>query len=72
MPGSKRQALKLVDAPAQGAVVTAPPIITTSSHSVDYCCAHCGTTLLHSEPGQINNLVIRCTQCGSYNSTDVA
>jgi DNA-directed RNA polymerase subunit RPC12/RpoP len=62
--------LKLIDAPRFGAVLTAPPILVFSTHTVDYCCGHCGVELMHSEPGQINNLNIRCTKCGSYNSTD--
>jgi hypothetical protein len=70
-PPHRRVSLNVVDAPKIGAVVTAPPIILASTHTVDYCCGHCETVLMHAEPGQINNLLIQCTKCGSYNSTDV-
>jgi DNA-directed RNA polymerase subunit RPC12/RpoP len=71
MAGRARKSLKLIEAPSQSAVVTAPPIIVASNHTVDYCCGHCGTLLMQAEEGQINNLLIRCTQCGSTNSTDL-
>jgi hypothetical protein len=29
-----------------------------------------GTTLLHAEEDQVHGVLIRCTQCGTYNSTD--
>jgi DNA-directed RNA polymerase subunit RPC12/RpoP len=70
-PQHTRASLQLIDAPKFGAVLTAPPVLVFSKHTVDYYCGHCSTVLMHSEPGQINNLNIRCTKCGSYNSTDV-
>lgn len=63
--------LKLVDAPKFGAVVTAPPILTASTHTIDYCCGHCSAVLMHAERGQVHNLLIKCTLCGAYNSTDI-
>jgi|GEM_PF-5998635 len=70
---SKDRIIRLITiaAPALGSVVSAPPIIKTSDHSVDYTCGNCETILLHAELDQIHNLTIRCTKCGSYNSTDV-
>ena len=70
-PQHPKVSLKLVDYPRTGSVVTAPPILTASKHTVDYCCAHCSTVLMHAERGQVHNLVIKCTACGSYNSTDI-
>ena len=70
-PPHQRVSLKLIKAPKIGAVVTAPPVIIASTHTVDYCCGYCAVVLMHAEPGQVHNLHIRCTQCGSYNSTDV-
>ena len=49
---------------------TAPPVLKASDHSVDYTCGRCGTILLHAEENQVHGLLIRCTSCGSYNSTD--
>jgi hypothetical protein len=66
-----RVSLRLVDHPRTGSVVTAPPILIASTHTVDYCCAHCSTVLMHADRGQIHNLIIKCNECGSYNSTDL-
>ena len=64
----KTISLKAVTAPAIGIV---PPVLIASDHSVDYACDRCGTTLLHAEEDQVHGVLIRCTQCGTYNSTDV-
>jgi phage FluMu protein Com len=69
-PPHTRVSLKLVQAPKIGAVVTAPPVLIASIHTIDYCCAHCATVLMHADAGQVHNLLIKCTACGSYNSTD--
>jgi hypothetical protein len=68
---SPRVSLRLVDHPRTGAVVTAPPTLIASTHTVDYCCGHCSMVLMHAERGQVHNLVIKCSACGSYNSTDL-
>ena len=39
-------------------------------NSIDYACGHCDTIFMHADQDQINNLVIYCTLCGSYNTTD--
>jgi DNA-directed RNA polymerase subunit RPC12/RpoP len=70
-PSHRRISLKTIAAPAIGAVVSAPPVLNASDHTIDYSCERCGTVLLHAEDGQVHNLTIRCTNCGSYNSTDV-
>jgi DNA-directed RNA polymerase subunit RPC12/RpoP len=62
--------LKIVTAPATGLVLEAPPVLMASDHSVDYTCGRCGATLLHAEENQVHGVLIRCTNCGSYNSTD--
>ena len=65
--------LKAVTAPAFGVVLPAPPVLIASDHdpSVDYACERCNTILLHAEEGQVRGLLIHCTNCGTYNSTDV-
>jgi hypothetical protein len=63
--------LKVVDAPKTGAVLTAPLILTASTHTIDYCCGHCSTVLMHAERDQVHNLLIKCAACGTYNSTDI-
>jgi DNA-directed RNA polymerase subunit RPC12/RpoP len=62
--------LKAVTAPAFGIVLPAPPVLIASDHSVDYACERCSTVLLHAEEGQVRGFLIRCTNCGTYNSTD--
>jgi DNA-directed RNA polymerase subunit RPC12/RpoP len=62
--------LKVVHAPAVGVVLNAPPVLRASEHSVDYTCGRCDTVLLHADRGQVHGILIRCTNCGSYNSTD--
>ena len=71
MTTHKTISLKIIPAPTTGPVVSAPPVIKASDHTVDYTCGNCQTLLLHAELDQIHNLTIRCTKCGSYNSTDV-
>jgi DNA-directed RNA polymerase subunit RPC12/RpoP len=61
--------LKLIDAPTSHPVVSAPPVLKASDHSVDYACGKCGAVLLHADENQVYGLVIRCTACGSHNAT---
>lgn len=70
MTDRKRENLKVVAAPSAGHAVSAPPVLIASTHTVDYCCGHCSTVLLHAEPAQVFNLLIRCTACGHYNVTE--
>ena len=67
---TRRIPLKVVTAPAVGVVLKAPPVLVASEHSVDYTCGRCGTVLLHADEGQVHGVLIHCTNCGSYNSTD--
>ena len=62
--------LKVVTAPKVGVVLHAPPVLKASDHSVDYTCGRCSAILLHAEENQVHGVLIRCTNCGSYNSTD--
>ena len=66
----KTISLKALIAPASGIVLNAPPVLIASNHSVDYACERCSTVLLHAEEGQVHGVLIRCTQCGTYNSTN--
>ena len=65
-----KRPLKIVVAPRIGAVLTAPPALTASTHTVDYTCGYCGSVLMHADEGQVHQLMIRCTSCGSYNETE--
>jgi DNA-directed RNA polymerase subunit RPC12/RpoP len=50
--------------------VSAPPVLIVSTHTIHYTCCKCSTVLMHAEADQIHNVLIRCTQCGSYNATE--
>jgi hypothetical protein len=62
--------LKLVHEPGVGHVLHAPPVLIPISNTTDYTCGECGIVLLRAEQGQVHNLLIHCTGCGSYNSTN--
>jgi DNA-directed RNA polymerase subunit RPC12/RpoP len=61
--------LTVISAPAIGHIFEAPPALTASDHSLDYTCGRCGTILLHADDDQVHGLLIRCSNCGSYNKT---
>lgn len=65
-----RVALKLIPTPRTQHIISAPPILVASTHTLDYICGGCGVVLMHAEHGQVRNLAIHCTECGSYNTTD--
>jgi hypothetical protein len=65
-----RVALILAPAPGLRPIVSAPPVLIVSTHTIDYTCGKCGTVLMHADVDQIHNVLIRCTQCGSYNATE--
>ncbi|MBZ0148184.1 MAG: hypothetical protein K8F62_11680 [Pseudorhodoplanes sp.] len=62
--------LKVIPPPGHRPVVSAPPVLIASTHTIDYCCGTCGAVLLHAETEQVHNLVILCTQCDNYSTTD--
>ena len=61
--------LKVITAPATGIVLDAPPVLRASEHSIDFTCGRCGIILLHADAYQVHGVLIRCSACGSYNST---
>ena len=67
---TRKIALKVANAPSIGVILEAPPVLMASEHSVDYTCGRCATVLLHADEGQVHGVLIRCTNCGSCNSTD--
>jgi predicted RNA-binding Zn-ribbon protein involved in translation (DUF1610 family) len=70
MTAHRKISLTVVVAPAVGAIVSAPPILSASEHTIDFVCGNCDAVLLRAEQGQVHNLIIHCTNCGSYNSTN--
>jgi predicted RNA-binding Zn-ribbon protein involved in translation (DUF1610 family) len=67
----KKQPLKVIQTPNIGDAIDAPPILTASPQMIDYTCGHCGVVLLHAEEDRVHGLVIHCSACGSYNTTDI-
>jgi DNA-directed RNA polymerase subunit RPC12/RpoP len=63
--------LTVIGPPALGPVVSAPPVLNASDHTIEYVCGHCQAALLHAEEDEIRNLQIQCTRCGRYNRTEV-
>ena len=71
MTERRKVSLRTIWTPPAGIpVVSAPPILIASTHTIDYTCEKCGTVLLHADDEQVHSLKIHCTNCGSYNSTD--
>jgi predicted RNA-binding Zn-ribbon protein involved in translation (DUF1610 family) len=69
MTEREKRPLKVVQTPRVGHVLNAPPILIASTHTIDFTCGHCGAVLLHADDGQVHGLLIRCSDCGSYNTT---
>jgi len=65
-----KASLKIIIKPMSGPIVSAPPILIASTHTVDYACGFCGAVLMHAEADQVHNLVIHCTECGAFNATE--
>jgi hypothetical protein len=59
MTNNRTIRLTTVVAPTIGPVVSAPPVLRASDHTIDYTCGNCGALLLHAEEDQIHNLTIR-------------
>jgi DNA-directed RNA polymerase subunit RPC12/RpoP len=69
-PGASTRRVETCSDPWARHIINAPPVLIASTNTVDYVCGDCGAVLMHAEQGQVHNLVIHCTGCGSYNSTD--
>ena len=70
MAEREKRSLKLIETPRAGHVLNAPPTLIASTHTINYTCGQCGAVLLHAEDGQVRGLLIRCSECGSYNATE--
>jgi len=70
MVSGVQKPLKVVNAPRVGHILTAPPALVFSNHTIDYTCGHCGTVLMHADDGQVHDVMIRCNKCGAYNRTE--
>jgi hypothetical protein len=62
--------LKIAGQPGAERAVSAPPVLSASENAARFACGGCGTVLLHAHMGQVRNVIIHCTVCGAYNTTD--
>ena len=66
-----QKTLKVVPAPLVSAAATsAPPALEDRTPTVDYMCGRCGAVLMHADENRVHSLIIHCTVCDAYNSTD--
>jgi len=70
MTENSKVVLKVVAQPRVGRVVDAPPILEATDHGIEHVCGNCGIVLMRAELNQVHNILIRCSECGSYNSTE--
>ena len=71
MPTLLPKTLKVVPAPLVEAVPRAPPALELPNPTVEFTCGNCGAVLMRGDEVKVYPLVILCSSCGSYNSTDV-
>ena len=72
MPALSQKTLRVVPAPlATGAALAAPSVLEDrGSPTVEYRCGSCGAVLMRADEQQVHMLIIHCTACDAYNSTD--
>ena len=73
MPTLLTKTLRVVPAPLVEAVPSAPPALEMPNQSpmVEFTCGNCSAVLMRAAEEEVYPLVILCSSCGSYNSTDV-
>jgi RNase P subunit RPR2 len=63
----------VVGRPPEGSrVVAAPPAVHIVPASTYHLCGSCATLLAIAEPGELQELVILCRECGTHNRLDRA
>ena len=70
MPTLLPKTLKVVPAPLIE-VVPGPPAPELPNPTVEFTCGNCGAVLMRADEEKVYPLVVLCSSCGSYNSTDV-
>ena len=73
MPTLRKKTLKVVPAPLIELVPRALPVLEMPNQSltVEFTCGNCGAVLIRGEERKIYPLVVLCSSCGAYNSTDL-
>ena len=71
MPALPQKTLKVVPAPLLiEAVPKAPPVLETPNPTVECKCGNCGAVLMRGDESKNHPLMIHCTSCDAFNSTD--
>ena len=66
-----QRALRIVPAPlATAAVANAPPVLEGYEPTVECSCGNCGAALMRVDSSKPYVLVVHCTACDAYNSTE--
>jgi hypothetical protein len=71
MPTLLPKTLKVVSPPLIEVVPRAPPALELPNPTVEFRCGNCGAILIRADDEKGCPLVVLCSSCGSYNSTDV-
>jgi hypothetical protein len=67
-----QKTLKVVPAPlASAAVANAPPVLEKYEPTVESSCGNCGAALMRVDSSKPHILMVHCTACDAYNSTEV-
>jgi DNA-directed RNA polymerase subunit RPC12/RpoP len=67
-----REKSVVIGSPPEGRYARdAPPVPSAGDNTLDYCCGECGALLMHADDQEVHNLIIRCTDCKSFNSMDI-
>jgi hypothetical protein len=71
MPTLRQKVLQVVPAPLIEVVPQAPLAPEMPNPTVEFTCGNCGVVLIRGDEEKGYPLVVLCSSCGSYNSTDV-
>jgi len=65
-----QKTLKIVPAPLVK-VADAPPVLVEGAEpTVEYTCGNCGAVLMRADESKPHSLMVHCTACDAYNSTE--
>ena len=68
MPTLRQKTLHVVPAPL---IEVVPLVLELPNPTVEFTCGNCGAVLIRADEEKGYPLVVLCSSCGSYNSTDV-
>jgi DNA-directed RNA polymerase subunit RPC12/RpoP len=63
--------LTVVPVPLVEAVANALPVLEGNNPTVEYKCGNCGAVLMRVDENEVRPLIVHCTSCDAFNSTDV-